>query len=281
MPIPEDDRPIADASSFFDDSNPQGRDPKADSGIGPDIGGYELADHAPDVTRSPEVFSPTPPVSPTTSRTGIESRPKEPRTPAPVDHPWTRLAEWGPTLGRIAVVLLVTSGLVYLTFSPEGLGFTLLIVAIGLGIAVFLSYPIAITLERPVRMTPEHAIRDYYSALAHHLPHHRRMWLLLSSAGRAEPEFRSFASFRSYWNRQLALLKHGNGGLMTPVSIRIEDFKSEKSAGLDAIEATYTISIFLRGRESEGPLFSIRSDSTLSRGPDRMWYLDDGRLPSR
>jgi hypothetical protein len=281
MTAPQDDRPIADASSFFDDPDPRGPDPEADSGEGPDLGGYELADHGDNVPRAPQISPTTPPVPPTPRQAGSDSRPKGPLTPAPVDRPWTRLAEWGPALGRIAVVVVVTLGLAYLAFSPERLGLSLVVVAVGLAIAVLLSYPIAITLERPVRMAPEHAIRDYYAALAHHMPHHRRMWLLLSSEGRAEPEFRSLSSFRSYWNRQLAFLRGGKGWAMTPVSIRIEDFKSEKSAGLDAIEATYTISVFLRGRESEGPLFSTRTDSTLSRGPDRMWYLDDGRLPGR
>ena len=27
-------------------------------------------------------------------------------------------------------------------------------------------------------MTPEQAVKDYFAALSHHVPHYRRMWLL-------------------------------------------------------------------------------------------------------
>ena len=42
---------------------------------------------------------------------------------------------------------------------------------------------------------------------------------------------------------------------------------------------SYTVEVSLRDREAEGPIASTRVSTTLSRGPDRMWYLDDGRLP--
>ena len=74
-------------------------------------------------------------------------------------------------------------------------------------VAVVLSYPILITLERPVRITPEQALRDYYGALSHQLPHFRRMWLLLSTAGRISTAYGSFEGFKAYWKDRLATMR--------------------------------------------------------------------------
>ncbi|QDV36705.1 hypothetical protein [Tautonia plasticadhaerens] len=290
MPDPQDDRPIADASAFFDDRDHQGPDPEPSAGPEPDPGGYDLADHGPPPGPSPveeapaslppEVPMPTeaPPSAP---RPHPARKPKVELSPATVDQPWSRMAEWGPTLAPIGLALLATAALAYLSLSLGGWAASIATAFIGLGIAVLLAYPIAITLERPVRMTPEHAIRDYYAALSHHVPHYRRMWLLLSSAGRTGAGFGSFPAFREYWAGLVSGLKAGEVGRLTPLSVRIEDFKADKSAGLEAIEASYSIAVFLRGREADGPLHSARAETTLSRGPDRMWYLDDGRLPGR
>ncbi|RUL87372.1 hypothetical protein [Tautonia sociabilis] len=289
MPLPpDDDREIADASFLFDDENvpakpdrsrPPGRSASKPSDSGEPEGGYELADSE---SGSEPIAVPSRPVPPLPSSIERpESRPAERRSiaPSPVDQPWNRLSEWGPTLSRIGMVLLTTAALLYLGLAPGGGMGAVAVSAIGLAIAVILSYPIAITLERPVRMTPEHALRDYFGALAHHLPHHRRMWLLLSSSGKVSRDFQSYGEFRSYWTRTLSRLKREKAGRATPVSVRIEVVKSEKSAGLEAIEVSYRLLIFLRGRESDGPIYSSQTETTLSRGPDRMWYLDDGRLP--
>ena len=76
-------------------------------------------------------------------------------------------------------------------------------------VAVVLSYPILITLERPVRITPEQALRDYYGALSHHLPHFRRMWLLLEHGGRISTAYGSFEGFKAYWKDRLANMRRG------------------------------------------------------------------------
>ena len=92
------------------------------------------------------------------------------------------------------------------------------------------AYPILITLERPVRITPEQAVNDYYSALSHHAPHYRRMWLLLSDAGRVSGSYASFEGFRAYWKRRLAELRAGKAGGFTPLKFQIEDFRSPRRA---------------------------------------------------
>ena len=88
-----------------------------------------------------------------------------------------------------------------------------------------LSYPILITLERPVRITPEQAARDHYGALSHHLPHHRRMWLLLERRGRVSPHFASYEGFRNYWNSRIAQLRKGHAGPFSPLVFVVEDFR--------------------------------------------------------
>src|SRR5437016_3878019 len=81
------------------------------------------------------------------------------------------------------------------------------------------------------RRTPEQALRDFYNAASHHFPHHRRMWLLLSSSGRESYDFHSFGEFSAYWKKRLAQLRKGKGGSTAPLAFEIDAFKSEKSAG--------------------------------------------------
>ncbi|WP_169973230.1 hypothetical protein [Tautonia rosea] len=288
MPRSDDTREIADAAFLFDNgptpSAPKDRsedDDRAPLTEAPESNqeSYDLAERASPgrPRRRPPSVNPEGVPEIERSDAGV-NRPSE-LTPAPVLQPWNRLAEWGPTLGRITIALIVLVGLVYWSFSAEHLMRSLALLGVGMGVVILLSYPIAITLERPVRMTPEHAVRDYYGALAHHLPHRRRMWLLLSSAGRSAPEFSSYATFLAYWKETIRSLKRNGAGGFTPLFVRIDEFKSDKSAGQEAVKASYRISFFLRGREDQKPLYSSWVETTLSRGPDRMWYLDEGRLP--
>ncbi|MEW4567489.1 hypothetical protein AB1L88_06435 [Tautonia sp. JC769] len=304
MPRPDDDdREIADAAFLFRDapkSEPEpetepepepsapgdgtGSDAEASRPDDPalDLESYDLVDHHP--ADRPERRPPpiAPEDEPRIERSGAGSSRPEELTPAPVLQPWTRWAEWGPTIVRLSLALLALMALVYVSFSAEHLMRSFAIFGLGAGVVILLSYPIAITLERPVRMTPEHAVRDYFSAFSHHIPHHRRMWLLLSSAGRSAPEFGSYPAFQAYWKEQARSLKRKNGaGGFTPLSVRIDEFTADKSAGHEAVKASYRLSIFLRGQEDRSPLASSMVDTTLSRGPDRMWYLDEGRLPTR
>jgi hypothetical protein len=197
-----------------------------------------------------------------------------------VDEVWSRSAEWGPNLAALVLAAVAAGGLILfaLWLGWFGIAFFVLLLA-GAGLLA-LSYPIAITLERPVRLTPEQAVRDYYAALAHHLPHYRRMWLLLSSAGKTSRWFGSLEGFKSYWEERLASLKGGRAGKYTPLKFQVEDFKSEKSAGLAAIGVKYTLKVFIRGQQADGPVATHRIETSLAKGPDKMWYLNDGTLPA-
>jgi len=231
-----------------------------------------------------------PPV-PAAARPAIPKRPRaaevQPRAkpvlqsgPA-VEQVWTRTSEWGPTFVVLFCWAAALLGVLYLTLSAESFELSAMILLAGLLCGVILSYPILITLERPVRITPEQAARDYFGALSHHFPHHRRMWLLLSARGRVSPHFASYEGFRNYWKSRLAQLREGHSGPISPLVFVVEDFRSEKSAGRTEIDATFKVKVFVRGRRSDGPIWSLPVERTFARGPDGMWYLDDGTLAER
>jgi hypothetical protein len=198
-----------------------------------------------------------------------------------VEQVWSRTSEWGPTLVVLFGWAALVIGVLYLTTSWELYELSAMVLVAGCLCGLILSYPMLITLERPVRVTPEQAARDYFGALSHHLPHHRRMWLLLSARGRISPRFASYEGFRNYWNARLAQLRKGHAGPFSPLVFVVEDFRAEKSAGRTEIDATFTVKVFVRGRRSEGPIWSLPVERTFARGPDGMWYLDDGTLAER
>jgi hypothetical protein len=196
-----------------------------------------------------------------------------------VDEVWSRAAEWGPNLMVVGAWVFGMAMLVYFLMGvlPLGLTFLLLLVAAA-GTAV-LSYPILITLERPVRMTPEQAVRDYYAALSHHLPHYRRMWLLLARPGRTTSSYGSFEGFKAYWSEKLRTIKGSRAGTMTPLVFEVEDYRGEKSGGKSRVEVKFTLKVLIRGKRQAGPIASLPGQLSLVRGPDKMWYLESGTLP--
>ena len=173
-----------------------------------------------------------------------------------------------------AVVLIV-----YVLMGWGSYGFAFLILLVGAAGAVVLSYPMLITMERPVRMTPEQAVRDYYGALSHHLPHYRRMWLLLARAGRTTSSYGSFEGFKAYWNDKLRTIKGSQAGTLTPLVFEVENYRGDKSAGKSRVDVKFTLKISIRGQREAGPIASIPGQISLVRGPDKMWYLENGTLP--
>ncbi len=124
-----------------------------------------------------------------------------------VEQVWSRQAEWGPTMLVVGLWVTFILLIVYFGLGIELIGTALLTLVVGGMVAVVLSYPILITLERPVPMTPEQALGDYYGALSHQLPHFRRMWLLLSTAGKTSTSYESFHGFKAYWKERLASMR--------------------------------------------------------------------------
>jgi hypothetical protein len=300
--MPEDkshDRPpaesqpkVADAALLFQNSAhsassspPQQASPESPAGSGEVFDLVDVPEWAADW--SPTQFPSPPrarPGAPASGEPGSGAKPDRPGAAALnpselVEQPWSRWAEWGPNLIALVAWVLVLLVLVYFVFGQEFYALSVVLLLVGSLVAVVLSYPMLITLERPVRVTPEQALRDYYGALSHHVPHLRRMWLLLSTAGRISAAFGSFEGFKGYWHEQLAQLRAGHAGQLTPLVFEIANFKSEKSAGKSRIDVTFTVNVSVRGRRSAGPIHTIPASTSLVRGPDNMWYLDNGTLP--
>ena len=195
-----------------------------------------------------------------------------------VDPIWTRTAEWGPDVVKVGLVAMVTLALAW--FSLSSVSTTFLILLIGGSACILLSYPILVTIERPVRITPEQAVTDFFAAASHHFPHYRRMWLLLSPAGRSLGRFSNFDEFKSHWVGRMANWKSGRGGRFTPLNFRVIDFRGDKSVGHSTSNVEYTVQVFVRGHEAEKPIASYKIAHGLMKGPDRMWYLNQASLAS-
>jgi hypothetical protein len=274
---------IAEAELLFQDAE----SPASTRPAGPVIAtgpseGFELADVA-------EHFSPPPSSQAAAGRdsasaTPAASRPRgrmvAPEAPA-VEQVWSRRSEWGSTFVVLACWIAGVLGIAYFTLDADLLGIAFLILLFGALGAVVLSYPILITLERPVRVTPEQAARDYFGALSHHFPHYRRMWLLLSSRGRTSPQFASYEGFKAYWIARLGKLHEGHAGRFSPLIFQIDDFQAEKSAGKTEVNGRFRLRVLVRGRRGKGPIWSLPLERSFVRGPDGMWYLNDGTLAER
>lgn len=265
---------IADVEHLFQDEEDAARQPAppASPGATPTGEGYEVeSGESPGLQAPPPAF---PDLEPETTRARTTTGPA-----ATVEQPWSRMAEWGPNLLLLALVAAIDLFLVYQLLSHEDYGLAFLLLLVGMGTLLILSYPIVITLERPVRVTPEQAVTDYYDALSHHLPHFRRMWLLLSSAGRTSSSYGSYEGFKGYWKARLAQLRNGRAGKTTPLIFKVDDFKSEKSAGKTTIDVKCAVKVYIRGKKNQGPIESVRLNLGLVKGPDAMWYLNKGILP--
>ncbi len=277
IPQSEDEAPaIADASSLFQgDTDRNAEQPQTPTLSSTDRDSYEIEVIA---KVEPGEVVPSPRVH--TAKDAVASKPgMRIERGAAVEQIWTRWGEWGGTVSALAVAATIFLAVVYVLLSWEwyGLAFCAFIAG-GLSLAA-LSYPILITLERPVRVTPGQAVDDFFKALSHHRPHYRRMWLLLSDRGKVSGSFASFEGFRDYWNDKLSELRSGASSGWTPLRFTVEDFKAPKSAGLSTIEAAYVVTVLVRGRQDAGPIHKIKVNATLVKGPDKMWYLDQGILP--
>ena len=318
--MPDDpEPPIADAASLFDTDELRPVLPKGDLPPVDDPGGYELEIDpfespapTPPIDLEPlpmtgrkarkpgpgeAVRDPDPPPRPVPPP--IPAPTPRPKKPTPVDPPassgdagefeaeisavdpvWTRWAEWGSDVVRLGVVAGATLVLAWLV-SGWSISLSLLVMAAGGAATVLLSYPILVTLERPVRITPEQAVTDFFAAASHHFPNYRRMWLLLSNLGRGSGRFGTFEDFRDHWSSRVeGWRSSGGGGKYTPLKFAVVDFHADKSTGKSTSKADYTVHVLVRGRVQDGPVATFRMAHGLVKGPDRMWYLNQGTLES-
>ncbi|MFO0907781.1 MAG: hypothetical protein U0794_05370 [Isosphaeraceae bacterium] len=283
LPVPDDqDSSIADAGALFHEAPvPSRPDVPAVADTASESYTLEPAEEG-DSPRPRRIELATGDERPSRQRESDRRRQvenNEATSSAAVTKVWSRSAEWGPTMLRLVIAAIAAGCCVSFLLSIEE--FTLAFVAMILGgvSLALLSYPILITLERPVRVTPEQAVRDYFGALSHHRPHFRRMWLLLSDTGKYGGSFATFDGFRRYWTRRLTELQNGRASAMTPLKFVVTSFRSEKSAGRTELQASYVVEVYVRGRQAEGPVERFELSAQLVKGPDRMWYLNRGTLP--
>jgi hypothetical protein len=236
---------------------------------------YDLAFQGPDIDTA--AASPAP-SSPGAAAGQAGGRP-EPAPEVLVEEVWTRQAEWGPNLLILAGWLFALAIFLYVAMLQDLCGLAFVCLVVGSVVAVVMSYPLIITLERPVRVTPEQAVRDFYGALSHHLPHFRRMWLLLGTSGRTTAYYGSFQGFKAYWRDQLRTLKGNRAGLLTPLVFEVAEYRGDKSGNKSRIEVQFNLKVSIRGRRQAGPIHTLPMRISLVRGPDRMWYLENGTLP--
>ncbi|HEV3164324.1 MAG TPA: hypothetical protein VGZ22_09865 [Isosphaeraceae bacterium] len=282
-PTPRPEKPaIADVSELFRDDVPVSPPTSASQPATGDESpsSYELEVPL-EETETPETSAPAEKRAPREPPPVVDwaGAPQAPAPKGSVEQVWSRAAEWGPNLALLAIVGVGVLFLVYQTFTVNDMTLGFLILFAGIGAMILLSYPIVITLERPVRVTPEQAVTDFYGALSHHLPHFRRMWLLLSTAGRTSSSFASLEGFKAYWKLRLTQLRGDGVSKFTPLVFRIDDFQSEKSAGRTTIDVKFTVTVHVRGKQQSPPLDSIKVSTGLVKGPDQMWYLNKGTLP--
>lgn len=255
---------------------------------------FDLVDHDGEAGEDADPVPPPIPATPVQKRERTASTPREASRAADapsssrkpmvepedaVDVVWTRGAEWGPNLLLVGACLAAVGILVYILMGMVLYAAAFLFLVVGLAAAAVLTYPILITLERPVRMTPEQAVRDFYGALSHHVPHYRRMWLLLARTGRTCSSYGSYEGFKSYWAEKIRTIKGNRAGSMTPLVFEVEDYHGDRSAGKSRVEVKFTLKISIRGQRQAGPVSSVSGQMSLVRGPDKMWYLESGTLP--
>lgn len=275
-PFELDEPQIADASGLLAEE----RAPtKAKRAPAPDVsqGTYDVdAGEA-----RPSVRPPTP--APRRTRTAAEPAvpPRTRHVKDGVTTVWSRSAEWRPDVIRLAIFGGVAVVLIY-GLAAMGL-WTVAFLALltSLAAAAFLAYPLVITLERPVRMTPERAVRDYFAALSHSFPHYRRMWLLLSDQGHASGDIQSEADLRAHWNARRVELSRNGRPSYPALLFDVTSYEGEKAGGESHVNATVTLDV--RESSNDGSLneaiATFQFPVTLTRGPDNHWYLDTPIIP--
>ena len=188
-----------------------------------------------------------------------------------VSEVWSRWTEWKEPLlwsaASIGLVCLVQFG---------GAWVSGLLVFLGLAYG---TYHIVISLEIPVRVTPEQAVQEFYAALGHRLPNYRRMYSLLTADAKRPDNFPDFPGFRSYWKKRVTRFSRSYEWL-TPLDFRVEGFKCRYNPERTLANVRYKLQVFARSRTVSGePIAEFDLRNLLAKGPDSQWYLNDGTLP--
>lgn len=269
-PLSPPDHNVSEDRASADSISP-GTDPPSDEEA------YELEE-----TDAPAAPSPVPIEQPPvadkltpTAEPGARKQAKPAATKSKVNPQVTQLwSQWGELRHVLIIPLaLVVLGGVACTPSSHVLVGVFMVLA---GLAGT-GYLIAVSLERPVRVTPEQGVRGYFESLDHHLPNFRRMYLLLTDGAKKVPELHTYRCFRAYWNYRLAQIRPAEEGFR-PIVAKVKKFNAQYNRSRKWARATFVLEFYIRGLEDE-PLASYEMSCDLVKAPDGMWYLNEGRIP--
>lgn len=255
--------------------------PAAAAGPRPNDGGYGLAEPAtpasPGPTANPNGDWSVDQTAPSTFEPKpVEGEEASIATDYPAETPivekvWTRWSEWKEpaiwSAGGVVAAILIWLGGAYISVLT-------LLIALAYG-----SYHLVITLEIPVRVTPEQAVREFFGSLNHRLPNYARMYSLLTAEGRESDAFAEFSGFRAYWHSQLARLVR-SPVWMVPLEFGIDGFKCRYNAERVMAAVRYKLRVTPRGSQaSDDPIAEFDVQNLAVKGPDGQWYLNIGLFP--
>lgn len=276
-----DDKPASDARALWDDL-PKPASPPASSPIRPaDPGDFESIDLAPvdspKVRKSVSDFGDTPRGSKARIAPDRSGRIESAR-----DFPlWSRAKESGPYLFRVLVTAGIMLILAWIFADWNTIHISGWITVIGSIASIILAYPLVVGLERPVRSSPERAVRDFLEALEHHGPLFARMWLLLTPEGQNTSHYSEYTGFRRYWKGRIQEWRHrGDAWAGTPVVMTIDSLRANPDPHDPLVRhVKFDLSVSLRGKRSAGPVARYAMNWTAERGRDGQWYLSQADPP--
>jgi hypothetical protein len=194
--------------------------------------------------------------------------PEDPRDLPKVKPTYDRGREAGPIF--ISVVILLAVGV---ATTVNGTVAGVLVVLGGLAWGV---YRFALILAHPVRVTPEQAVREFYDAFCHRVPNYRRMYLLLSVPAKRDKQINSYRAFCAYWGWRQAQVVGKR--YIEAAAFDIERFEAKYNAQRTFATVDFTLLLYRRGNP-QNPVFVRPVSTTLVKGRDGSWYLNEGTLP--
>jgi hypothetical protein len=197
--------------------------------------------------------------------------PDFPEDPPEVRDVWTRWVDWKEP------VILGGGGIVLASLIFFWGSYVAMVIFLAAGL--YAAYYFVISMEVPVRVTPEQAIQEFFAAASHRLPNFRRMYGVLTSDGKRCDAFADYGQFRSYWRETLSQLNSSPSWLV-PLEFRIEGFKCRYNEDKSMARLRYALRIGPRGRlESARPLAEFDVRNLVVKASDGQWYVNDGTLP--
>lgn len=194
---------------------------------------------------------------------------------------WSRRKESGPDLFRVLFSAGVTLILAWIFADWNTIHISGWVTVLGTLVTILLAYPLVVGLERPVRSSPERAVRDFFEALEHHGPLYPRMWLLLTPEAQNAAHYSEFSGFRRYWKGRIQEWRHrGDAWAGTPVVLTIDSLRANPDPHEPLVRhVKFDLAVSVRGRRSSGPVARYSMQWTAERGRDGQWYLREADPP--